>query len=405
MSGQTGPSVLPGPAGARPNVSRRNVLIGAGAGGITVAAGVAAWVIGSRSLDASSSHTPGEPATAGKSLQADGRTNASGAGHASMAWTFTTGDEILSNPGVGSGVVYVGSKDNHLYAVDAATGKMIWKYPLGWVAAAPQVVNGMVCAATVEGEFSAISVATGVRAWRQQTGTPAVFKPNWAVDQGTVILPSITAPLTVYDVVTGSKGTTTFGQPGQFAGGAIGVANGVLYAIQESGAMFAVQIATATVLWKRYVSSNASVFTSVVISHGAIYITDDSGMLYSLNAANGKSNWSYPAGDGGMSTPVASGGMVYVTDDSGLLHAITTAAGSQVWTHQTVTGGDIGPAVSGGTLYVSTGQGLQALDAKTGDTLWSYTPAPPGALVSTPAVAGGLVFIGSTNDNLYAIRV
>jgi Protein kinase domain len=48
-SGRTEPSALRGPSGARVNVSRRNLLIGAGAGGIAVAGGVAAWVIGSRS--------------------------------------------------------------------------------------------------------------------------------------------------------------------------------------------------------------------------------------------------------------------------------------------------------------------------------------------------------------------
>jgi outer membrane protein assembly factor BamB len=158
----------------------------------------------------------------------------------------------------------------------------------GLTAADPQAVGEFRLRARLgaTGEFSAIRATTGVVAWQQQTGMPAAFKPNWAVDEGTVILPSTTQPLTVYDAVTGSKGTTTFGSPGQFAGGAIGAANGVLYAVQESGALFAVRIATGTILWQRYVSSNGSgFFTGIVISDGAIYITDDSGMLYSVNAA------------------------------------------------------------------------------------------------------------------------
>jgi eukaryotic-like serine/threonine-protein kinase len=263
----------------------------------------------------------------------------------------------------------------------------------------------MVCVATATGEFSAIRAATGAVAWQQQTGTPAAFKPNWAVDGRSVILPSTTQPLAVYDAVTGSKGTTTFGSPGQFAGGAIGAANGVLYAVQESGALFAVRIATGTTLWQRQVPSNGSgFFTSIVISDGAIYLTDDSGMLYSVNPANGNSNWTYPAGASQVSTPVTADGMVYVTDDRGILNAISTAGGKRVWTHPTISSGEIGPAVSKGTLYVSTGLALQALDAKTGDAVWSYTPPNSGALASTPAVANGLVFVGSTNDNLYAIR-
>jgi len=400
-SGQTSPSALPASAGTGMNVSRRNLLIGAGAGSAIVAGGVVAWVVSARSP----AHTPrgtGYEATRARSPVGAG---AGETGPGSIAWAFTTGDEILSNPCVGDGVVYVGSKDNYLYAVNAATGKQTWKSRQGWVSAAPQVVNGMVCVATVTGEFSAIRATTGKVAWRRQTGTPAVFKPDWAVDGGAVILQSTTQPLTVYDAVTGSKGSTTFGSPGQFAGGAIGTANGVLYAVEESSALFAVRIATATTLWQRYVSSNESgFFTSIVIIDGAIYITDDSGTLYSLNAANGNSNWTYQAGASQLSTPVAADGIVYVTDDSGILHAITTAGGKRVWTRQTVSSGEIGPAFHRGRLYVSTGLAVQALDARTGKTVWSRTPRNTGAFVSTPAVANGLVFIGSTNDNLYAIR-
>ncbi len=402
-AGRTEPSALLGPAGARVTVGRRTLLIGAGAGGIAVAGGVAAWVIGSRHSPDTASYPPGQSTTTGRPPRAGGPAGTGGSAPASTAWTFTTGNEILANPGVGNGVVYVGSKDNYLYAVSAATGKQTWKTRQGRVTAAPEVVNGMVCVATTEGEFSAIRAATGEVAWQQQTGTPAAFKPSWAVDGGTVILLSATQPLTVYDVVTGSPGSTPFGSPGQFAGGAIGAADGVLYAVQETGSLFAVRIATGTTVWDRSVPSNGF-FTSIVIGDGAIYITDDNGMLYSLNAANGNSNWSYPAGGSRISIPVTAGGMVYVTDDTGTLHAITAAGGKRVWTHQTISSGEIGPAVSGGKLYASTGQALQALDAKTGNAEWSYTPPNIGSFVSTPAVANGLVFVGSTNDNLYAIR-
>jgi outer membrane protein assembly factor BamB len=407
---QNGPVTHRASKPAQGGVSRRGLLIGAGIGGVVAAAGAGAWIIGSRSSGGTPRANGHEPTPPGASTGAGGgkgtdRTGAGGSGPASTAWTFTTGNEILSNPGVGNGVVYVGSRDNYLYAVNAATGKQIWKSRQGWVAAAPEVVNGMVCASTATGEFSAIRAATGVVAWQQQTSTPAAFKPNWAVDEGTVILLSATQPLTAYDAVTGSKGSTTFGSAGQFAGGAIGVANGVLYAVQDSGALFAVRITTGTILWDRQVSSNGDgVFTSIVVSDGAIYLTDDSGVLYSLNAANGHSNWTYPAGGSQLSTPVTVGGMVYVINDSGTLHAIATTGGKRAWTHQAISSGEIGPAVHGGTLYVSTGQALQALDAKTGNAVWSYTPPNTGAIVSTPAVANGLVFVGSTNDNLYAIR-
>ena len=57
-----------------------------------------------------------------------------------------------------------------------------------------------------------------------------------------------------------------------------------------------------------------------------------------------------------------------------------------------------GPCIAAIVSYRS------GLAGRASGPLWSYTPPNTGALVSTPAVANGLVFVGSTNDNLYAIR-
>jgi outer membrane protein assembly factor BamB len=46
------------------------------------------------------------------------------------AWYFPTGDSVTATPTVVGGTVYVGSWDDHFYAVDLATGKLRWKYAL-----------------------------------------------------------------------------------------------------------------------------------------------------------------------------------------------------------------------------------------------------------------------------------
>jgi outer membrane protein assembly factor BamB len=64
--------------------------------------------------------------------------------------------------------------------------------------------------------------------------------------------------------------------------------------------------------------------------------------------------------------------------------------------------------VTGGRVYYSTALAIQALDATTGTPVWAFTPS--GAAVgtaeflSTPAVEGGLVFVGCNDDSLYAIQ-
>lgn len=60
-------------------------------------------------------------------------------------WHFTTGGIGGSSPAVANGVVYIGSMDNNLYAVNAKTGAGIWQFKTGgWVESTPAIANGIV---------------------------------------------------------------------------------------------------------------------------------------------------------------------------------------------------------------------------------------------------------------------
>jgi polyvinyl alcohol dehydrogenase (cytochrome) len=45
-----------------------------------------------------------------------------------QVWAFPTGDAVSASPTVVNGVVYVGSWDGYFYALEAKTGKLIWKF-------------------------------------------------------------------------------------------------------------------------------------------------------------------------------------------------------------------------------------------------------------------------------------
>ena len=53
--------------------------------------------------------------------------------------------EVYSSPAVANGVVYVGSEDYKLYALDVVTGARKWSYATGsFIESSPAVANGMV---------------------------------------------------------------------------------------------------------------------------------------------------------------------------------------------------------------------------------------------------------------------
>src|SRR5260370_13747227 len=45
-----------------------------------------------------------------------------------LAWTFPAQDSIDSSPAIANSIVYFGSDDGNLYAVDAKTGEQRWSY-------------------------------------------------------------------------------------------------------------------------------------------------------------------------------------------------------------------------------------------------------------------------------------
>jgi outer membrane protein assembly factor BamB len=209
--------------------------------------------------------------------------------------------------------------------------------------------------------------------------------------------------LHAYDAATGSV-RQSFGSAGQFWDGAYGTANGVLYALEGLGALHAYSITSGAGLWDASLTAGSLLIVRLVIDGGSIYLTTDDGTLYSVNAANGKQNWSYPTSGTDVSEPVAASGMVYIIDMDGTLHAISAASGRQAWSHSAESGGDAGVAAANGMLYFSAGQSVQAVDARTGAALWSYSPPASTEFFTTPAVGNGLVFIGANDENLYAIR-
>ena len=62
-----------------------------------------------------------------------------------LKWKFKTADKLLSSPAVAEGLVFFGSNDNYLYAVDAKTGQEKWKFKTeNFVFSSPAVAGGMV---------------------------------------------------------------------------------------------------------------------------------------------------------------------------------------------------------------------------------------------------------------------
>jgi len=78
-----------------------------------------------------------------------------------------------------SGVVYVGSDDGGIYALDAATGKVLWKTNTGGpVKSSPEVADGVVYVGSDDGGVYALDAATGLVLLKTLTGAPVRSSPD-----------------------------------------------------------------------------------------------------------------------------------------------------------------------------------------------------------------------------------
>ena len=79
-----------------------------------------------------------------------------------LLWSYTAGNRVGCSPAVANGVVYVGSDDHNLYALNARTGALLWSYKTGGaLESSPTVANGMLYVGSDDGKLYAFGLKKG----------------------------------------------------------------------------------------------------------------------------------------------------------------------------------------------------------------------------------------------------
>jgi outer membrane protein assembly factor BamB len=77
-----------------------------------------------------------------------------------VVWSYTTGALVESSPAVANGLVYVGSNDHEVYALDAASGAVAWSFTTGDdVESSPIVDDGTVYVGSDDGSIDAFALS------------------------------------------------------------------------------------------------------------------------------------------------------------------------------------------------------------------------------------------------------
>ena len=77
-------------------------------------------------------------------------------------------------------MVYVGSTDRNVYALDAHTGAKLWSYQTGWfVDSSPAVANGVVYVGSDDGNVYAFGLPKGLAKQAPKRPDPKALRPDF----------------------------------------------------------------------------------------------------------------------------------------------------------------------------------------------------------------------------------
>ncbi len=374
-----------------------------------------------------SNSLPGEWAMFRHDLTHSGTADSSGTlPQGELKWISSIGAPTHSSPAVAYGIVYVGSQDHKLYALDAATGIKRWEYKTGsWVESSPAIANGVVYVGSNDGRLYALDAYSGEKLWDFEAKYSIRSSP--AVADGVVYFGAADYYVYALDAATGEK-LWDFKAEGRVHSSPV-VADGIVYF--GSGRRFSYALNASSGKLRLRLQSHRPVTSSPAVSGEIVYFNNSLGYLYAIDGNARTRPWEHeikpywiqmwamglplptPTPQSGLlwglklgrkanSSPVVTDDTLYVGSDNKLV-AVDLQSYQKRWEFETEGAVISSPALVDTTIYVGSEDGrLYAVDATTGEKLWDVLTG--GKITSSPAVADGTVYISSHDGNLYAIE-
>jgi outer membrane protein assembly factor BamB len=139
-----------------------------------------------------------------------------------------------------------------------------------------------------------------------------------------------------------------------------------------------------------------------VVADGRVFVGTAESNLYALEVATGDHLWTFETI--GTGTPTIDGDTVYVGSLDNYLYALAAATGDVRWELDTGSSLRTAPVVVEDTVYVMQGDfgsDVIAVDAASGEQLWSYYPGFAGPYMGAPAYRDGRIYVAAAADQSF----
>ncbi|HLB42626.1 MAG TPA: outer membrane protein assembly factor BamB [Gammaproteobacteria bacterium] len=284
-------------------------------------------------------------------------------------WQINTGLPITTSPGMGDGLMVLGSRRGDVLTLQQNTGKLVWKTTIASQPfAKPAIKNGKIIIKTIDGMIRALSCKDGHEIWLFQQ-----IEPN-------LILHSASNPLIEdQDIIIGfsngnlvklnlNDGQLIWTQAMAIPQGAFAIQRMIdidadpilfeqhLYAATYQGKINAINWSNGKIRWSHDISS----YTGMIADNNTVYITDANSHIWAFDTNSGLVNWRQDKLRARVLTsPAIQGNYVAVGDAQGYLHWLNKQDGHIV-ARDYLGAMYATPLVQNGVLYALTHNGYLA---------------------------------------------
>src|SRR5215510_7013664 len=307
-------------------------------------------------------------------------------------WTFDAGDSIESSAAIVGGTVFVGSQKGELVALSLDNGSVYWKFstgsPIG--ESSPAYGNGVVYIGDLGGWLNAVNASDGKKLW--------AFKANGEIKSSPVLIGSYDEYLYCLNTRDGSV-AWKFKTNGPVHS-TPGIADGIAFIAGCDELFRAIRVSNGKEVFN--VSSGAYTGASPALRSGlAFYGTFDNEVL-GVNLAQKQIAWHYEHPQRKFpfySSAAVTSTRVVIGGRDKMVHGLTMD-GKAAWTFETRARVESSPAIAGGRVFVGSNDGrFYVLGLNDGTKLWEFNAGAP--LSASPAIANGRIVIGSQDGRLY----
>jgi outer membrane protein assembly factor BamB len=243
------------------------------------------------------------------------------------------GGSIDQKPALVNGIIYFGSLDHNVYAVDAETGKEVWRFKANGpiMESSPVISENVMYIGSFDNNLYAIDIGNGEEMWRFRTGGEIYNVYPGIVYKGMVFVPSFDNFIYVLDAGTGKE-------TWRFRAGKYGLASApyihdeVIYQNSREGILFALDT-EGKELWR---FKSEMIIAVPNVYKNRIYVGAGDRNLYCLNL-EGKELWRFKSDGEVYWYPVVWKDRVYFTSWDCHLYCIDADTGKEVWRFATST--------------------------------------------------------------------